>query len=132
MASKVKDRIKEKLKNARKVTLTTDAWSAKNSRHSQLGATAHYFNQLTRKIECLKIGKFIVSRFGPLVSQSCSVLACREFDVSHTGANIASMLEDIMEEYEIVDKVWAVITDGAPSMAKGLSCIFHPNYFFKF
>ena len=42
------------------------------------------------------------------------------------------MLEDIMAEYEIVDKVWAVITDGAPSMAKGLSCIFNPNYFCKF
>ena len=44
--------------------------------------------------------------------------ACSEFNCSHTGANIAAKLAEVISKYGLETKVMAMVTDGASSMIK--------------
>ena len=51
LAAEVIEKIKESLKSARRVALTTDIWSSTGCRNSFLGLTAHIFNTDTKRRE---------------------------------------------------------------------------------
>ena len=57
-AEAVIDKIKEAMARARKISLTTDGWTGKNSMDSFLGVTAHFYCPVNRRIQSLKIGKY--------------------------------------------------------------------------
>ena len=52
------------------------------------------------------------------VSYICQLSACSQFNVSHSGLNIAQKLMVIMDSFGIRRKVWVVLTDGARPMIK--------------
>ena len=49
-------RIKDDLRTARRVNLTTDIWSQKLNIHSYFGLTAHFVNTKEGRRESLRIG----------------------------------------------------------------------------
>ena len=51
---------------------------------------------------------------------SSLLLACREFDIAHTGKNIATLLTSIFEEFGIESKVMYTISDNGSNMKKAL------------
>ena len=57
LSDKNLSKIREALRTARRVSLTTDIWSSKLSTDSYLGVTAHFINTVTRKRQWLKISK---------------------------------------------------------------------------
>ena len=66
----------------------------------------------------------LINSLGLIVYVSCItdwliILACKQFDVAHTGTNIANKLYEIMCDFGIERKVRYVITDGAANMLKG-------------
>ena len=101
LSKDVADRIREALKQANVVHTTTDIWSSKNCKHSYLGVTVHLYNKITEKRENYRI-------------------ACREFDIAHTGKNIATLLTSIFEEFGIESKVMYTISDNGSNMKKAL------------
>ena len=84
---------------ARKISVTVDIWSSKNSVNSYFGATAHFYNPVTKKKENYRI-------------------CCRKFDVKHSGFNIAKLSAEIFGEYGIESKVFKVQSDSASNMIK--------------
>lgn len=90
------DTVKTIISTAPFVSLTTDAWTAGNKRHF-LGVTCAFIN------DDWELASY--------------TLTCREADFSHTAENIATMLEEVMGDYNIdKNKVVAVTTDRAANM----------------
>ena len=58
--NKLIDKIKDSLSSARRVSITTDCWSGKNSVDNYIGVTTSFFDTRTKEKKCLNIGKFIV------------------------------------------------------------------------
>jgi len=87
------------------ISLTLDLWSDRKMR-SFLGVTAHVVvtNQVTKHSELMSL-----------------LLIFESFLVSHSGANIAEALEDILEENSIKDKVGYLVTDNASNMKAAFS-----------
>ena len=59
-SDKLLEQMKQSLRNARRVAVTCDAWSGKNSTNSYLGVTAHFQDSVTKERKSLKIGKYLV------------------------------------------------------------------------
>ena len=95
----MKEKIKSSMNRARKISITVDIWSSKNSVNSYFGATAHFYNPVTKKKENYRI-------------------CCRKFDVKHSGFNIAKISTEIFSEYGIMAKVFKVQSDSASNMIK--------------
>ncbi|CAF3358442.1 unnamed protein product [Rotaria sp. Silwood2] len=89
--------IQEALDNTNDLTLTIDGWSDRRCR-SYLGVTCH----------------LIDSKMSP---QSYLIDFVR-FKSPHTSENIRQLTEDILERFNIKEKVFKVITDNASSMIK--------------
>ena len=138
VAEKITLKMKEALLTARRVSVTTDIWSAHLSTDSYIGVTVHIINVATRKRQCLKISKFSQCSFKNHLPLSHS--GCEKFNQEHTGVNIAEILYKIFQRFGIESKVWFVLTDSGANMIKGiislqvryffLKCLYHssPRY----
>ena len=101
LSDEVKDRIRNALFHAKKVSVTVDIWSSAKCKNSYMGVTVHLFNHETKKRESY-------------------VIACRRFDVAHTGDNISRVIQQILIEYNIESKVFYCLSDNGSNMKKGL------------
>lgn len=94
-----KSKLKAELKseNVRKVSVTTDNWTSINT-DSFITITCHYI--YTDNTWSLK----------------SAVLATRFVEATHTAENLKGIIEDILEEFEISDKVVACVHDNAANI----------------
>ena len=66
------------MNRARKINITVDIWSSKNSVNSYFGAIAHFYNHVTKKKE-----------------NYC--ICCRNFDVKHQALTLLKYQQKHME-----------------------------------
>lgn len=90
-------KIHETLKNIDNISLTIDGWSDRRCR-SFLGITCHFIDQK--------------------MMSHAYLLDFVRFKSPHTGENIRQLTEDVLERFEIKEKVFKIITDNASSMIK--------------
>ena len=88
--------------------LTTDIWSTDLNSCSLLSLTAHW---LTSQFE-----------------RRSATLHAQQFDGSHTGDAIGSTILQMLEEWNIKDKILLIIRDNAANMIKGLTDCGLPHY----
>lgn len=106
--------VKDTLRNVEAVYLTTDGWTSR-SNQSFISVTAH----------------FIDPKNETLVSSV--LLGCIDFDEKHTSDNLARFLRNIVDEWNLSNKLTAVITDNAANIKaairkcnwRWLSCFAH-------
>ncbi|CAI5682133.1 unnamed protein product [Oreochromis niloticus] len=91
----VKRKVEESLSTAERVALTCDAWTSR-AVDSYVTITAHYLTADWRLLSY--------------------VLQTRTLHESHTGANIANLLQNAAQEWGIADKNLVVVTDNASNM----------------
>ncbi|KAK6196376.1 hypothetical protein SNE40_001613 [Patella caerulea] len=91
----VKDDIQLQLRETSRVAITSDGWTS-NSTQSYVTITVHFINDLW---------------------ELCSfVLQTREMAESHTGSNLAQVLLEAVDEWQIKDKQPALVSDNASNM----------------
>lgn len=108
------ERVKDTLKNVEAVCLTTDGWTSKTNQ-SFISVTAH----------------FIDPKNETLISSV--LLGCIDFDEKHTSDNLARFLRNLVEEWNLSNKLTAIITDNAANIKaairkcnwRWLSCFAH-------
>jgi hypothetical protein len=86
--------VKSLLPDASSVSLTSDIWSG-NTKEDYISVVAHYVNadwELQKK-----------------------VIGLRLIEAKHTGANIADCIANVVEEFDLINKVFAVTLDNASS-----------------
>lgn len=93
--NEVKTEVRESLSNAEQVSLTCDAWTSQTT-ESYVTVTAH---NITDEL-CM----------------SSHVLQTRALHDSHTGANMAELLNNVAEEWGITENDPALVTDNACSL----------------
>ena len=118
------EQMKASLKSARRVSVTTDCWSGRNSIDNFLGITVHYQDTATKERKCFKIGEFFYSRY---IQEHYVLLllylACRQFNNRHSSENLAKKLLEELDEYGIRAKTWMMVTDNAANMQKRISLL---------
>lgn len=92
--NEVLDQVKDQIRWAKAVCLTTEGWSSSQN-ESFLAVTAHYI------------------RDGNLTS---CLLQCFKYDEAHTSVNLCTLLKEVTTNWTISDKVACVITDNANNM----------------
>ncbi|KAE8277490.1 hypothetical protein D5F01_LYC24564 [Larimichthys crocea] len=92
---KVKMDVVDSMSRAQRVSITVDGWTS-CATDSYITVTAHY-----------------VTEEWDLQSH---VLQTRVFNASHTGANLAALLQNVLREWNITDKNPALVTDNARNM----------------
>jgi hypothetical protein len=97
LTNKVLKTIHETLNSINHVTLTVDGWSDRRCR-SFLGITCHFINN-------------------KMMSQAYLIDFLR-FKSPHTSENIKQLTEEVLERFNIKEKVFKIITDNASSMIK--------------
>ncbi|KAL1249031.1 hypothetical protein QQF64_022349 [Cirrhinus molitorella] len=100
LVTRVKECIKSSLADQKFVSVTADIWSDRTLR-SYLGVTAHVCN--------CTANEYTLKSF---------LLDCRRFKGHHNAENIVAAFDEILEEYNISDKVEFIITDNASNMKK--------------
>ncbi len=93
----VLDKIHAALNKATDLTLTIDGWSDRRCR-SYLGITCHFLDE-------------------NIVPQSYLIDFLR-FKSPHTGENIRQLTEEVLEKFNIKEKIFKIITDNASTMIK--------------
>ncbi|XP_073681633.1 E3 SUMO-protein ligase ZBED1-like [Garra rufa] len=91
-----KAQILESLCNTDRVAITCDAWTS-ISTDSYVTITAHYITDECKLAAC--------------------VLQTRSMNESHTGANVAELLQSVASEWKIANKDLVLVTDNASNMA---------------
>ena len=99
-----KAKLKQKLAAVKWVALTADGWTS-NSNDGYLTGTVHYVSDKMK----------MVSR----------VLSTWCVEVSHTSENLAKELQDLVNEWQLTDKIVAVVTDNASNIVKAVNEINH-------
>jgi hypothetical protein len=97
-----RDAVKHLLSNASCVALTSDIWSG-NAKEDYISVVAHY---VSADWEVQK-----------------KVIGLRLIEVSHSGENIAERVVVVVEEYGLIDKVFAVTLDNASANAKAMETL---------
>jgi hypothetical protein len=95
--NKVLKTIQETLNTVNHLTLTVDGWSDRRCR-SFLGVTCHFIDD-------------------KMMPQAYLIDFVR-FKSPHTGENIQQLTEDVLDRFNIKDKVFKIITDNASAMLK--------------
>lgn len=90
----VKNKIRDELKSASYITITTDGWTSRTTTSYQ-AVTAHYFVDWQFKF---------------------SLLGCFECEERHTAEYIRDKLTNLLKDWEINEKVVMVVTDNAANM----------------
>lgn len=100
LVMRVKECIKSSLIEQKSISVTADIWSDRTMR-SYLGVTAHVLNSTA--------SGYTLNTY---------LLDCRRFRGRHSSEHISAAFDDILDEYNISDKVDFVITDNAANMKK--------------
>ena len=96
------EKVQTFLDTCKHVALTTDIWTDQRA-HAFLGVTVHaYQNGLSRSY----------------------LLAFRAFHGTHTGRRIADVLDSVISDFRIQQKVRYVVTDNASNMKKAITILF--------
>lgn len=110
--NKLVEAVKNDLKEATSVTITTDGWTSM-SNDNYLALTAHF------------------------ITKNCQMqsflLDCFQYNERHTAVNLSEETKRVLMEWDIYDKVNALVTDNAANMSatarlggwKHLSCFAH-------
>jgi len=93
--------VKDTLKNVEAVCLTTDGWTSRINQNF-ISVTAH----------------FIDSKNETLVS--FVLLGCIDFDEKHTSDNLARFLRNMVEEWNLLNELTAVVTDNAANIKSAI------------
>lgn len=109
--NEVLEDVKMKIEKARAVCLTTDSWTSINN-ESFVAITGHYID-----------GDTLHS----------SLLGCFKYSDAHTSQNLAAMLQEFTQEWNLTNKITAVVTDNAANVVgavrvcnwRHLSCFAH-------
>lgn len=96
---KVKNKIKEIMLDAKWISFTTDIWSSHSKTVSLLSFTAHFIKESTRE----KI-----------------ILAAAEMNEDHTAVNIYNKLSEVINEFQIGDRIHVAVGDNARNMKAGI------------
>ena len=94
--------MKSVLPAASSVSLTSDIWSG-NTKEDYISVVAHYVNadwELQKR-----------------------VIGFRLIEVKHSGENIAERIASVVEEFGLIDKIFAVTLDSASSNAKAMETL---------
>jgi hypothetical protein len=94
-----KDKLKQFLKTAQSISLTTDLWSSR-SKHGYLGLTATWINQNFEIIDVL--------------------LEITYFPAPHTAERIANIIKKVIKKWEIEDRVITITTDNGANMVAAI------------
>uniref|UniRef100_A0A672S8E9 HAT C-terminal dimerisation domain-containing protein n=1 Tax=Sinocyclocheilus grahami TaxID=75366 RepID=A0A672S8E9_SINGR len=105
LVTRVKECLKSSLADQKFVSVTADIWSDRTLR-SYLGVTAHVCNSTANE--------YTLKSF---------LLDCRRFKGCHNADNIVAAFDEILEEYNINDKVEFIITDNASNMKKAFKFV---------
>ena len=95
----MKGRIKVYLDFAQKVSVCTDIWTKRGMTSSYLGVTTHFFSRHDHRRHCV-------------------TLAVRVFPHPHTAERVRNLLDEILKEWGIDEKLYLVITDNGSNMVK--------------
>ena len=98
---KLKNKLKDLLKNVSYVSVTLDIWSDRRMR-GYLGITFHYIHSETAKLQSHCLG-------------------CFRMKGRHTAEAIFELFHGIMTEFNIHDKVVRVVSDNASNMRKAFT-----------
>jgi hypothetical protein len=94
------DNIKNLLKEAKKVSLTTDLWSCKGLSNSFIAITAHFFTLKDKNYHKVLLGLQV-------------------FNDRHTGENVKNIVQKVLNSYDYdFDKIIRIITDNGSNMIK--------------
>lgn len=93
-----KEVIFNKVQLAEAVSLTTDGWTSVTN-ESYISVTAHYFYQ--NKLES-------------------SLLDCYKYTESHTASNLCDELQRIVRDWQITNKIVAVVSDNAANIVAAI------------
>lgn len=94
-----KRNVLNKLKNIKKVCLTTDCWSS-SAQDSYLALTAHFID--------------IEYKFQSVLLDCCRI------EGSHTATNLAANIKEITERFSLSDKILVVISDNDSKIVKAV------------
>ena len=95
--SKVEKAIMTMLQEAESCSVTTDVWSS-HRMHAYLGVTCHF---ITRSWHLESV-----------------LLSCCHLQGQHTGVNILAEFEEAVEKFNILQRLFRVVTDNASNMLK--------------
>ncbi|XP_036340719.1 zinc finger BED domain-containing protein 4-like [Rhagoletis pomonella] len=106
------EKIKIRIKGAAAVCLTTDGWQSRTT-SSFIAITAHFIND-SAELESYLLG-------------------CDEFVDSHTASNLYNFIRTTCEDFNISNKVTAIVSDNAANIKaairlggwRGISCFAH-------
>ncbi|KAL2079757.1 hypothetical protein ACEWY4_011180 [Coilia grayii] len=104
MYAETKGNLANSLKSAVRVALTCDCWTSRNT-VSYLTITSHHIDDEWK-----------------LVS---NVLQTRAVEMSHTASNLAELLTEAIQEWELSDKDPAIVTDNAANMVRAVQLMGH-------
>lgn len=97
--NRVKTDLKKKLECFENVVLTTDTWTSRSTT-SYITVTAHAIEESWKPFSC--------------------TLTTEEMSEHHTAENIKERLINIMQEWSITDKVFAIVHDNAQNITKAI------------
>lgn len=93
------EKVKEELRSATAISVTTDGWTSL-SNDSYLALTVHFIDN-----NC-KLKSFL--------------LDCFQYNEKHTGQHLANEIKRVLQEWEILNKVVAVVTDNAANISAAI------------
>lgn len=102
----IRTQVEVKLSTAKYISFTTDIWTSSVNNESFISLTAHYISCDTfqREIYTLRV---------------------KHFPVSHTGCNIADIINNIIEEWNIrIDQIHVIVRDNAANMILGIGNLY--------
>ena len=99
LRDQTREHVRSELSKAQKVALTMDIWTDRRM-HSYLALTAHTF------VQC---------------SSGTALLVFQSFKGKHTGVRIAEVLDQVIEDHDLKEKVDMVVTDNASNMRKAFA-----------
>ncbi|XP_073973000.1 E3 SUMO-protein ligase ZBED1-like [Rhodnius prolixus] len=92
-------KLKSRFNEVNAVCLTTDCWTSVNN-ESFIAITAHYIDQNT--------------------NLQTHLLKCTSYSERHTANNLASHLQSTVQEWELTNKVTAVVTDNGANIVSAV------------
>lgn len=102
----IRAQVEAKLCTAKYISFTTDIWTSSVNNELFISLTVHYISADTFQKEIY-------------------TLTVKHFPVSHTGGNIADIINNIMEEWNLsIDQIHVIVRDNAANMICGIGNLY--------
>nr|CAI5830783.1 unnamed protein product [Callosobruchus analis] len=95
-----KEIVSQKIGRAAAICLTTDGWTSINN-DSFIAITAHYIDVAETMMQS-------------------NLLTCLNYTDRHTASNLASLLQDVVKEWNLENQICAVVTDNAANVVSSI------------